>query len=238
MQMNDLKPVSSLVQRYGVKSVLFGAPGCGKTPIAATAPRPVILVTEPGLLSMRGCNAPAWEAYDVKKIVEFFDWFFKSKDSSQFDTLVVDSFSNVAEIILKEEESKQKHGMKAYGEMARRVYDLANDLFYMKQKHIILIAKQGLVENGRQTIIQGGEIIYEPVMQKRPYFPGKDLNVKMPHLFDNVLHLADVQISGQPRPVKAFRTKESPEVFARSRSGNFNEFEPADMNALFSKAML
>ncbi|WBF76726.1 hypothetical protein PSV3_00253 [Septimatrevirus PSV33] len=74
-------------------------------------------------------------------------------------------------------------------------------------------------------------------MQKRPFFPGKDLNVKVPHLFDNVMHLGEASVPGMPKPVRALRTKEIPEVFARDRLGNLNELEQPDLTALFAKAM-
>jgi hypothetical protein len=237
VNLGSLKPASELARRYGVKSVIYGAPGSGKTPLITTSPRPVLLVTEPGMLSMRGSSVPSWEAYDSAKINEFFDWFMKSKESASFDTLAVDSISNVAEIILAEEMKKEKHGLKAYGNVSERVMKVCNDLYYMQNKHIVLIAKQTSVENGRQTMLQNGEIVTEPVMQKRPYFPGKDLNVKVPHLFDNVLHLATASVPGQPKPVRALRTKESPEAFARDRLGNLAELEPPDLSSLFAKAM-
>lgn len=237
MNINNLKPASQLAKRYGVKSIIYGAPGSGKTPLVNTAPRPVLLVTEPGMLSMRTSTIPAFEAYTAALITEFFEWFMKSREASNFDTLAIDSISNIAEIILAEELGKVKHGMKAYGNMSGRTMKIANDLYYMPQKHIVMIAKQGTYENGRQTILQDGNVTYEPVMQKRPFFPGKDLNVKMPHLFDNVLHLSEVSIPGQPKPVRALRTKEIPEVFARDRLGNLGEVEPPDLSALFNKAM-
>ena len=53
MNINDLKPASALALRLGVKCVAYGPPGSGKTPISNTAPNPVMLVTEPGMLSMR-----------------------------------------------------------------------------------------------------------------------------------------------------------------------------------------
>ena len=121
--------------------------------------------------------------------------------------------------------------------MSERTMKIANDLYYMPQKHIVMIAKQALVENGRQTILQNGEVTYEPIMQKRPFFPGKDLNVKVPHLFDNVMHLGEASVPGMPKPVRALRTKEIPEVFARDRLGNLNELEQPDLTASFAKAM-
>jgi len=237
MQMSHLKKASELARRYGVKATIFGGPGSGKTPLMNTAPRPVLLVTEPGMLSMRTSNIPAWEAYTPALVTEFFKWFMESKEASNFDTLCIDSISNVAELILMDELIKVKHGMKAYGNMSERVMKICNDLYYMPQKHIAMIAKQSTVENGRQTIMQGGEIIYEPIMQKRPFFPGKDLNVKIPHLFDNVMHLSEVMIPGNQKPVRALRTKEIPEVFARDRLGNLDELEQPDLTKLFAKSM-
>lgn len=238
MKLSDLKPAASLARRYGVKSIIFGGPGSGKTPLVNSAPSPVLLVTEPGMLSMR--NSPIKHckvAETYAEITDFMVWFFKSSEAKQFHTLAIDSISNVAEIILIEELAKVKHGMKAYGLMSEKVMQICNSLFYMPEKHIVLIAKQGLIENGKQTIIQGGEVTYEPILQKRPFFPGKDLNVKIPHLFDNVMHLGEVTIPGQPKPVKALRTKEITEIFARERSGLLADLEPPDLSAIFQKAM-
>lgn len=237
MQMSQLKPASQLAGRYGVKSVIFGAPGSGKTPLVNTAPRPVLMVSEPGMLSMRTSNVPCAECYTIAQIKDFMDWLMKSKEASNFDTVAWDSISQGAEIVLQHELRNSKHGMKAYGNMAEQVYEWCNSLFYLPQKHVVLLAKQGLMENGRQTVIQGGEVIYEPVMQKRPFFPGKDLNVRIPHMFDNVMHLGEAMVQGQPQAVRALRTREVPEIFARDRAGNLDVLERPDLAYLFDKAM-
>jgi len=238
MNLKDLKPASQLAKRFGVKSIVFGGPGSGKTPLINTAPRPVLLVTEPGMLSMRSSNIPCFEAFTIPQIDEFFEWLSKSPEAKNFDTLGVDSMSNIAELKLADEIKKQKHGMKAYGEMSQYVMAKANLLYYLPQKHIVLICKQTQTENGKQTMIQDGTIVTEPIMQKRPYFPGKELNTLIPHLYDNVMHLAEVSIPGVQKPQRALRTKEIPEVFSRDRLGNLNELEPADLSLLFAKAMV
>lgn len=224
MNNKDLKPASQLVQRFGVKAVCFGGPGSGKTPLLTTAPRPVLCAVEPGLLSMRGSNIPTWEAYSRPKIEEFFAWFFTSKEAAQYDTLGIDSISQLAEIILTDElrPSKNKDGRAAYGKLSVAVMDLMNALYYLPNKHIFLIAKQG-TEDGTG--------------KKKPYFPGQDLNVKIPHMFDEVLHLGLHQVPGVIQPVRSIQTKENFEIFARDRSGNLDEFEPPDLSVLFTKAM-
>ena len=237
MQLSQLVPANQLAKRYGVKAVVYGAPGSGKTPLLGTAPRPVMLVTEPGMLSMRHSTVPAWEAFTAARIVEFMEWVTKSKEVGSFDTICIDSLTNIAEIFLGDELPRHKHGMKAYGAMAERTLGICSTLYYMPQKHVVMVAKQTAIENGRQTLIQNGEVTYENVMQKRPHFPGKDLNIKIPHLFDDVLHLGDANVPGQPKPVRALRTREITEVFARDRAGTLNELEPPDLTQLFTKAM-
>ena len=184
-----------------------------------------MLICEPGMLSMRDAtNIPAWEGYTVAKCNEFFDWLSKSNEAKQFDTVCVDSFTQYAEIELKEALTQEKHGLKAYGRMAERVMDKANLLFYMPQKHVYLVAKQTSVdENG--------------VMKRRPYFPGQELNVKIPHLFDAILHVAKTQIPGILQPQLAIRAHGTIDITARDRSGRLNEFEPPDLAALIRKAM-
>lgn len=225
MQMSNLKPASELAQRFGVKALAYGPPGTGKTPLIKTAPRPVLCVVEPGMLSMRDAtNIPAWDAYTPERIDEFFKWLFESREAANFDTVGIDSVSQLAEIILTQELNRNKDGRKAYGEMSRRVMDIINKLYYLPQKHIYLIAKQVTAdENG--------------VAMKRPYFPGQDLNVKVPHLYDEILHIAEANIPGMAKPVVAIRALPTFGIMARDRSGRLAELEPPNLGEVFKKCM-
>jgi len=224
MDIKSLKPAGSLAQFYGVKVLAFGGPGSGKTPVSNTAPNPVMMCVEPGMLSMRGSNIPAFEAYTAVKIREFFKWFFESAETKKFDTLVIDSVSQYCEIILEDTLRVHKHGLKAYGEMAEEIMININKLYYFPQKHLYLIAKQTTVdESGAQ--------------KRKPYFPGKELNVKIPHLFDEILHLGNHTIPGVIGQQKAFCTSEQFDVFARDRSGKLATFEPPNLTDIFNKAM-
>lgn len=228
MQMSQLRPASSFAQNYGFKALAYGPPGEGKTPLIKTAPRPVMLVCEPGMLSMRDAHhVPAWEGYTPAKCKEFFDWLAKSNEAKNFDTVCIDSFSQYAEIELKEALSKHSHGLKAYGAMAEIVNERAHLLYYMPQKHIYLVCKE-------TTIEEGG------FKKRRPYFPGQDLNVKMPHLFDAILHVAKAQVPGVLQPTLAIRTLGTVDIMARIRThlpNQYAELEPPDLAALIAKAM-
>lgn len=235
MSARDLRPAGTLANKFGVKMMLCGGPGAGKTPLMNTAPRPVLLVTEPGMLSMRGSKVPAFEAFTRAAIKDFFDWFTSSNESRNYDSLGIDSLTNIAEIILADENIKQKHGLKAYGNMADAVMEYCNTLNYMQQKHVIMICKQGFVENGRTSLLEDGKIITEPVMQKKPVFPGQQLNTLIPHMFDEILHMGLATVQG--KQVTALRTREIPEIFARDRSGMLAELEYPNLATVFSKCM-
>ncbi len=224
MDIKSLRPAGTLAQRFGVKALIYGAPGTGKSPVFNTAPNPLLLVVEPGMLSMRGSTIPAFEAYTVPTINEFFKWFFNSAEAKKFDTLGIDSVSQMAEIILTEKLRTISHGMKAYGEMSTDVMEIINKLYFFPQKHLYLISKQTTVEeSGAQ--------------KRRPFFPGKDLNVKIPHLFDEILHLGMHVVPGIPGYTKAFCTAEQFDLLARDRSGQLNTYEPPNLTDIFNKAM-
>ena len=141
MKDSDLKPAGSLALKFGVKTLGYGPPGSGKTPIINTAPAPVMLVTEPGMLSMRGSKVPAFEADTPERIKEFFEWLKLSTESKKFDTVVVDSLSQLAETILKQCVKDVKDGRAVYGELSKRVMIYVEQLFFMPNKHIYLICK-------------------------------------------------------------------------------------------------
>lgn len=223
MNINDLKEARTFARNYGVKAISYGGPGTGKTPVINTAPRPVMLAAEPGLLSMNTSTVPTYLAPSWKEISGFFDWFFGSREADNFDTLCVDSASQLCEIYLRDNPARVSHGLKLYGNMAEAVGDIFHKLYYLQRKHIYLICKQE-TEN-----TDGGS-------KYRPYFPGNDLKIKTPHLFDEVLQLGIFSIPGIGQ-TRAFQCHSSFDSYCRDRTGKLNQFEPPDLAAIFDKCM-
>lgn len=225
MNLSDLKPAGQFANSSGFKSLVYGAPGSGKTPIVGTAPRPLMLACEPGLLSMRGSQVPTYQAHTGDTINDFFHWLFNSNETKNFDTIVVDSVSQMADIFLQDElngtskAGNKKHGLQAYGAMADSAMKILRPLFFMKDKHCYLICKQ-TVEDG----------------VKKPYFLGKQLPTEVPHLYDAILHLGIHNVPGMGQ-VSSFQCRQSIDVVARDRSGRLNEFEPPRFDLIIQKAM-
>ena len=223
MKMSDLRPARDFAINFGVKSVVYGPAGSGKTPVINTCPRPVLLSCEPGLLSMRGSNVPTWQGYTPETINAFFEWFFKSDETKNFDTLAIDSTTYMAQIYLQSALKTNKHGLAAYGEMATETLKHLNTLYYTKNKHTYLIAQQEIINENGVTI-------------RRPYYPGRQLPIELPHKYDQILQL-DIQNVPGVGQVKAFRCVGSIDVLARDRTGMLAEFEPPDFSAIIRKAM-
>lgn len=222
MQASQLKPANFFAVQYGCKAICYGPPGSGKTPIVNSAPRPVLMITEPGMLSMRRSTVPTWAAFSASAIDEFFAWLLSSAEAKNFDTVAVDSVSQMAEIYLEDAKRKNSHGLKAYGVMQEKVWPHLSKLYFLQNKHAYLIAKQGSFGESPAVI--------------RPYFPGKVLNIDVPHLYDLVTHCALTNVPGLGERV-ALRTRSTFDIMARDRSGQLDELEPPDLTAVFAKTM-
>jgi hypothetical protein len=224
MRAADLKPLGSFARFYGVKCISYGPGGSGKSPVSETAPNPVYLAIEPGLLSMRQSVIPAWEGSTLERIDEFLKWLFESAEAKKFDTVIIDSLSEWCEMLLAKYMKLNAHGLKAYGDMAEAFLKDAMKLYFMPKKHMYLIAKE--------TFIAQGE-----AQKRRPYYPGKEVYKELDHKFDEILNLNLHTIPGVVGQQKAFCTGETFDIHARDRSGKLNLYEPPNLTHIFNKCM-
>ncbi len=222
MNSSDLRPADYFAVSSGVKCIVYGAPGTAKTPLIKTCPRPVLLSTETGLLSMRGSNIPTYQAKTTKDIDDFFTWLFSSAEVKQFDTVCVDSISQCADMYLAQAKVNIKHGLQQYGDMAEKTLAHLRKLNAMPEKHMYLIAKEDLY-----TV--------NSTQMKRPFYPGKELPREIAHLYDCIFHLARVNIPNVVGEQLAFRCNGSFDIMARNRVSVLNDFEFPDFTAIVKK---
>ena len=112
---------TATIASSGVKVLVYGQAGAGKTTLIKTAPAPLILSAEAGLLSLAGTDIPFIEIHSIAELGEVGQWITQSKEAAQFKTICLDSISEIAEVCLSEAKQSLKDGRAAYGEMAEQM---------------------------------------------------------------------------------------------------------------------
>lgn len=216
---------SSDVAMNGVKTLVYGKPGVGKTPFLASAPVPIILSAEKGLLSVRAMNVPYIEINDYKQLTEAMMWAIRSQEAQQYWTFGLDSMSEICEVVLTERKKTQKDPRKAYGDVADEGIAIAR---YFRDslpgKNVIVVCKEEF-DKDEAT----GSMLYQPMM------PGKQLGPKLPYFFDEVWRLVAGEQNGQR--FNAICTRGNYQFVARSRSGNLADFEQPNATTIFKKIL-
>ena len=240
----QIKPASAIAHSKLTKILLYGPPGSGKTPLCASIQDVLMCITEPGALSIRDFSTAVVECPTTKSIEEFFTWLKSdTKEKDRYRTICFDSISEMCSIYIRMLEGRgsksgaQADGRKVYGDMAKCVMKELIWLYGNTQFNVVLIAKRG-------------EVDYEGITKFRPYFPGKQLNTDVPHLFDGVYHIdktlgkweiidniPKLVPSGPGQQTSVIYTKETTSFAARDRSGALNDIEYPNMNYILWKTL-
>lgn len=207
----------------GVKVLVYGLAGSGKTRLQATAPGILILSAEQGLLSLKQFNLP----YIMVKTIDDLKWVYQQVSGnpqwSWVQSIGLDSVSEIAETLLNNLIATNKDPRKAYGEMAQEVLNLLRMFRDIPGKNIVFIAKQGRVKDD-----QTGGFLNGPLM------PGQQLDQHIPYMFDEVFQLCTFKDT-EGKPFGALRTRRDNQNEAKDRSGMLDEWERPDLGLIFNK---
>jgi phage nucleotide-binding protein len=216
-----LKSTGSLAEN-GVKLLVYGAAGAGKTTLIKTLPNVIVLSAEGGLLSIQDADLPYLEIGSMEDLREAFTWCKESKEAAGFESVVLDSISEVAEVVLHEELKRQKDGRAAYGEMNTTMQDLIRAFRDLPGKHVFMTAKL------EKSADEMGRILYNPGM------PGKSLTQGLPYFFDEVLALR-VEKDAEGTTQRALMCDSDGLWLAKDRRGKLEAWEAPDLGAIIAK---
>lgn len=224
---------------HGVKCLVYGASGEGKTVLCATAPRPVIISAEAGLLSLSRHNLerlygpnnpeitydiPVVQVTTVQQLSEVFQMFATSAQARQsFATLCLDSISEIAETVLANAKAQVKDPRQAYGELIDKMMDTIKKFRDLPGYNVYMSAKMEPMKDEQSGVVRFG-----------PSMPGSKLGPQIPYLFDEVFRLGKGQT---PQGVKYrfLQTDGDLQYIAKDRSGSLEELEPANLTHIFRK---
>lgn len=214
----SLKNTSEL-HSNGVKLLVYGQAGAGKTSLIPTLPNPIVLSAEGGLLSIQDANLPYIEITCMADLIEAYDWLLTT---TEYESVAIDSISEIAEVVLNHEKKHNKDPRAAYGAMQEQMADIIRAFRDLPGKHIYMSAK---LEKSQDEM---GRILYTPAM------PGNKTGQSLPYFFDEVLALR-VEKDADGSTQRALMCDSDGLWSAKDRSGKLGAWEAPDLGEIIKK---
>lgn len=219
MQLQNTKDIGV---RNGVKIIVYGKAGMGKTVLCSTCPTPVIFSAESGLLSLAWGNFPFVQIKTLADLRDAYRWASTSSEARQFQTICLDSISEIAEVVLVASKAKVKDGRLAYGDMIDQMHTIIKEFRDLPGKHVYMSAKQERFKT------DAGQLINQPMM------PGSKLGQAMPYFPDEVFQL-DIAQDAQGKDYRYLRTQPDFANDAKDRSGKLDPIEEPHLGKIIAK---
>jgi phage nucleotide-binding protein len=217
----NLKSTGNL-SANGVKLLVYGQAGAGKTSLIPTLPSPIVLSAEGGLLSIQDAELPYLEITTMAELQEAYKWLSESAEAAQFESVAIDSISEIAEVVLNYEKKINKDPRAAYGSMQEQMADIIRVFRDLPSKHVLMTAKL------EKTQDEMGRVLYAPSM------PGNKTGQSLPYFFDEVLALR-VERDAEGNSQRALMCDSDGLWLAKDRSGKLNAWEAPDLSMIITK---
>lgn len=203
----------------GIKCAVCGFSGVGKTKLLATAPNPIIISAEKGLLSLARESVPYIDVSSFQDVQDAFDYLAGSDEAKQYQTIGYDSLSETCEQLLGFHKKKEKDGRRAYMKMADSIGELIRKIRDLPDKHVVFTSKMIRKDNE-----EDGTWWYEPML------PGRVLPNGLPYFVDEVFCM---QVANDG--TRFLQTNNTPKITCKDRAGVLDENERPDLTSIFNK---
>jgi phage nucleotide-binding protein len=205
-----------------VKILVHGQSGVGKTTLIGTLPNPVVISAEGGLLALADLEIPYLNVTSMTELNEAFEWLSGSEEANQFQSVAIDSISEIAEVVLNTEKKLTKDPRQAYGALQEQMTDLIRAFRDLPRKHVYMSAKT------EKATDENGRILYSPSM------PGNKLGQMLPYFFDEVLALR-VERDADGVTHRGLMCDSDGLWTAKDRSGKLSPWEDAELGLIIRK---
>ena len=205
-----------------VKILVHGQSGVGKTTLIGSLPTPVVISAEGGLLALADLEIPYLNVTNMTELNEAFEWLSGSEEANQFQSVAIDSISEIAEVVLNTEKKLTKDPRQAYGALQEQMTDLIRAFRDLPKKHVYMSAKT------EKATDENGRILYSPSM------PGNKLGQMLPYFFDEVLALR-VERDADGVTHRGLMCDSDGLWTAKDRSGKLSPWEDAELGLIIRK---
>jgi hypothetical protein len=213
-----------------VSGLIFGLAGAGKTPMAASAPDPLIVTTEPGLRSLQHMHLPYVVARNKAEAKDILQWIRTSKDCTRYKTIFVDSISALSENILLEEKRKSSDPRKFSPNTTAATIEIVLEYLTLTQthnKHVIMTCKAvEMVDADNQCRFV------------EPFAVTPKLGPQLPYHFDVVMYLSRHIDQTNNVEFARFTCRENGYARQTRNRASINPlalYEPADLTHIINK---
>ena len=206
----------------GVKLLVYGQAGAGKTTLIKTLPKPIVLSAEGGLLSIQDADLPYIEIGSMDDLMEAYEWLTGSEEAKGYGSVALDSISEIAEVVLNSEKKIAKDPRQAYGAMQEKMADVIRAFRDLPDRHVYMSAKL------EKTQDEMGRVTYAPSM------PGNKTGQALPYFFDEVLALR-VEKDSDGVSQRALMCDSDGLWLAKDRSGKLGAWEAPDLGEIIAK---
>ena len=170
----EIKSTSKLDSNY-LNMLIYGRAGIGKTVSLSTAPSPLILSAEAGMLSLLSQDIPYIAIRSLDDLRDTYTWLMTSPDANRYQTVCIDSISEVCDLAFTDCKKRVGNAIPVlYSELRATVLPLLS-AFRNLPKHLVVTARETTRQVNDETIVG-------------PAMVGNKLTDDLPYLYDVVLH--------------------------------------------------
>lgn len=206
----------------GVKMLVYGQSGAGKTSLIQTLPSPIVLSAEAGLLSIQDADLPYIEIGSAADLREAYRWLTASAEAADYQSVALDSISEIAEVVLAAEKKAAKDPRQAYGAMQEQVAEMIRAFRDIAGRNVYMTAKL------EKSADEMGRVSYAPSM------PGNKTGQALPYFLDEVLALR-VERDAEGAQHRVLLCDGDGQWLAKDRSGKLEQWEAPDLGAIIRK---
>ncbi len=208
----------------GIKGVLYGKAGAGKTTLATTLKDVLFLNIEGGTMSLRNHDIDCVNVLCIQDLRDVLDFLQKSQDALKYRNVIIDSLSEAAYMIFKDSLKTLKDGRQAYPDCYNRTIGIVKGFRALPRVNVVFIAKEGPVKDGDVTCY-GPSMYYDKISNELPYQS------------DFVFRLFERKNPDgtSERLLQTRYTEKDFQYVAKDRSGVLADYEPANLQGIFDK---
>lgn len=222
----------------GIKILVYGGSGMGKTVLCATLPDVVMLSAESGALSLSESNlrriygnqhitvpVPMILIKTVDDLTDALRFLTSSEEARKFQSVALDSLSEIGETVLNNAKRQVKDPRQAYGELIEKMETVIRAYRDLPGKHVYMAAKMEPMKDEMSGVVTYG-----------PSMPGAKLGQKLPYFFDFVFRLG-ITKDAQGQDYRFLQTSADMQYQAKDRSGKLGKVEYPHLGSVIAKAL-